>query len=151
MRPFSEKQVELVTNFAAQAIIAIENMRLFEEVQARTEDLAESLQQQTATADVLKVISRSTFDLQAVLDTLVAVGRAPVRSRTMRSYSGVDGDAYVSRSSHGFAPEYKQWMEIADDPARPGRQTLVGRTPRKAGQFIFRTFWPIPNMVGRHN
>jgi two-component system, NtrC family, sensor kinase len=124
VQPFSDKQIALLKSFADQAVIAIENARLFDALQARTRDLSESLQQQTATADVLKVISRSAFDLQAVLQTLVE-SAAKLCNASMANIRIRDGDVLRARAFVAVSEDLKDFL--LDHPVERGRGHVVSR------------------------
>ena len=124
-RQFADHHVQLLRTFADQAVIAIENARLFDEVQAKTRDLTESLQQQTATAEVLKVISRSAFDLQKVLDALLA-SACRLCEADIGTIRYLDGNAFRLATTFGCKPE---WIDhFSSYSATPDRSSIFGRT-----------------------
>ena len=131
VRPFADKQVALVTSFATQAVIAIENARLLGELRQRTADLSQrttdltkALEQQTATADVLEVISRSAFDLQAVFE---AVAESSVRlcGADRAFIFRFDGELLRMVVAYNSSPEFAEW--VAKNPIRPGRHSGSAR------------------------
>ena len=124
VRPFTDKQIALVTNFAAQAVIAIENARLLNELRQRTDDLSETLEQQTASAKVLEVISRSAFDLHAVFET-VAESSVRLCEADRAFIFQYDGELLRMKAFYNASPELADW--VREHPVRPGNHLASAR------------------------
>src|SRR5262249_38060030 len=124
VRSFDPKQIELVTTFADQAVIAIENVRLFEVVQARTRDLTESLAQQTATSEVLGVISRSKFEIQPILDTIVTTAARLCQAELGIIYR-TENNQHQMVAHYGYDDATLDYARR--NPLAPGRNTVTGR------------------------
>ena len=124
VRPFTDKQIALVENFAAQAVIAIENVRLLNELRQRTDDLTQSLERQTATSEVLGVISRSKFELQPILQSVVDTAMRLCRAEQAVLFR-LEGGVYRFAAGYSIDPAY---LEIErQTPILPGQGTVVGR------------------------
>ena len=125
VRPFTDTEIELVTTFADQAVIAIENVRLFDEVQARTRELTEALEQQTATSAILRVISTSPTDVQPVFETMVRNAVALCGSLFANVFR-FDGELLHFIASHNVDPDYVELLR-AKYPMRPDSSQVSGR------------------------
>ena len=139
---FSDTQVELLKTFAEQAVIAIGSAETYRALQTRTTDLTESLQQQTATADVLKIISRSAFDLDTVLETLISTAVRLCNCGPGQIFRR-EGDAYrYAASQMNVDPDYLQHEQTAE--IKPGQGTLIGRVALSKRTVMITDAWNDP-------